>query len=341
MTKTTIRQIAKELGISPATVSKAISGKPEVNEQTRARVLARVRELGYVSPNGSIRQGALRVAVLIKDYLRDNAEGGIPYRDHNIFHYDIIMGLKEYGEKKNMEIIMLTTTDEAQANSSYDDFMQSKNIDGAFIYGLRTQDPYFLQLKDTAIPTVILEHSVNNPQVGRVGIDNVAGAELAVEHLISLGHRSIGLLNGHPQTHAARERFAGYAAALSRYDIPFRRELVLEGDSTIQRGQEGADYFTNMKITALFCASDFLAMGAIKGFRDKGIRIPGNISIVGFDNLPFTNLYSPRLTTVAQDRRQIGLCAGALLLLIMEGEPIRHCVLTPFLIERETTTALL
>jgi DNA-binding LacI/PurR family transcriptional regulator len=300
-----------------------------------------MREMGYVPLNGSgsLQAGVSRVAVLIKDNPRSREDNAAFYTDHNIFHYDIVMGLREYAENKSMEIIMLTVNDDGQRDCSYDEFLRSRFIDGAFIYGLRPPDPFFLQLQITKIPTVILDFAVDNPLVGRVGVDNVAGATLAVEHLISQGHQKIGFLNMNPKSLAAQDRFTGYAAALCRHGLCFDRSLVREEDATEQSGKEGADYFAETGISALFCSCDLQAVGAIQRFRERGIDVPRDISVVGFDGLPFTGYYTPRLTTVAQDRRQIGLSAGALLSGLMSGEPIRHCILMPFLIERESTTA--
>jgi DNA-binding LacI/PurR family transcriptional regulator len=248
------------------------------------------------------------------------------------------MGFKQYASQKNFEVVFLTITrNDGEELAPYDTFFHSRHIDGVFSYGLRTTDAYFPQLQSTKIPTVIVDYSVDNPRVGRVGVDNIAGSAMAVEHLVSLGHRKIGFINGHSRSQSAAERFTGYVSALCRHNIPFDPKLVFEGDWTEPSGRDGADYFAGKGVSAVFCASDFMAMGAINCFQSKGIRVPEDISVAGFDNLPFTSYFTPRITTIAQDRKQLGVMACALLYGLINHEPINHCILPPSLVIREST----
>ncbi|MDR1398764.1 MAG: LacI family transcriptional regulator [Treponema sp.] len=334
MIRPTIQQIAKALSVSPATVSKALADKAEVSEETRARVLACARELGYIhTPHGGVLNGERRVAILIQD--RDKNE------NEQSFYYDVLMGFKQYATLKH-EVIILTTTSAEQEQVSYDAYLTAKRISGAFVMGLKTTDPYIAQLETTSIPTVTLDFSVNNPCVGRVGVDNYTGARLAVEHLIDLGHQNIGFLNGHPFAQVSEERLAGYIAALcSRkhgFQPGFEPHFVFDGDFSEQSGASGADYFAETDITALFCASDLMAMGAVRRFQEKGIAVPADISIVGFDNMPFTAYCTPRITTVVQKRHRLGLMACALLYSLLDNAPLNHCLLQPSLLVRESTT---
>lgn len=333
MIRPTIRQIAKALSISSATVSKALADKDEVSEATRARVLACAKELGYTQ-HGGVSNGERRVAILIQDRVRNEKE--------QTFYYDVLMGFKQYATLKHFEVIILTTTSVEQEQVSYDACLTAKRISGAFVMGMKTTDPYIAQLGATSIPTVTLDFSVNNPCVGRVGVDNYTGARLAVEHLIDLGHRNIGFLNGHPFAQVSEERLAGYIAALcSRkrgFQPGFEPRFVFDGDFSEQSGASGADYFAEAGITALFCASDLMAMGAVRRFQEKGIAVPTDISIVGFDNMPFTAYCTPRITTVAQDRHRLGLMACALLYSLLDNAPLNHCLLQPTLLIRESTT---
>jgi DNA-binding LacI/PurR family transcriptional regulator len=334
MIRPTIRQIAKALSVSPATVSKALADKAEVSEETRARVLACARDLGYINTqHGGVPNEERRVAILIQDRTKNENE--------QTFYYDVLMGFKQYAATKHFEVIMLTTSTAEQEQVSYDACLTAKRISGAFVMGIKTSDPYIVQLEATSIPTVTLDFSVNNPCVGRAGVDNYTGARLAVEYLIELGHRNIGFLNGHPFAQVSEERLAGYAAALcSRkrgFQPGFEPRFVFDGDFSEQSGKAGADYFAKTGITALFCASDLMAMGAVRRFQEKGIAVPADISIVGFDNMPFTAYCTPRITTIAQDRHRLGLMACALLYSIMEKAPLNHCLIRPSLVIREST----
>jgi DNA-binding LacI/PurR family transcriptional regulator len=339
--KPTIQHIAAKLNISAATVSRALSGRPEVNAETRAKVQASAKELGYATPeNSGVPLVQKRVAVFIEEDPETVWEKDIYNTDSNHFYYDLLMGFKQYASKKNFEVIFLTITrNNGEELVPYDKFFHSRHIDGVFSYGLRTTDAYFPQLQSTKIPTVIVDYSVDNPRVGRVGVDNIAGSAMAVEHLVSLGHRKIGFINGHSWSQAATERFTGYAGALCRHNIPFNQKLVFEGDWTEPSGRDGAAYLADKGVSAVFCASDYMAMGAINCFQSKGLRVPEDLSVVGFDNLPFTTYYTPRITTVAQDRKQLGVMACALLYGLINHEPLNHCVLCPSLVIRESTGA--
>jgi DNA-binding LacI/PurR family transcriptional regulator len=337
--KPTIRQIAVKLNVSSATVSKALANKPEVNEETRARVQACAKELGYaIIENGSTLHGQKRVAVFVKEDSKGIHETDVYNTDSNFFFYDLLMGFRQHAAKKNFEVVFLTITKNDEELVPYDQFFHSRHIAGVFCYGLRTTDAYFSQLQTTKIPTVIVDYSVDNPRVGRVGVDNIAGAAMAVDHLIALGHRKIGFINGHSQSQASVERFTGYAGNLCRHNIPFDPELVFEGDYTEPSGRAGADYFAGKDISAVFCASDFMAMGAINRFQSKGICVPEDLSVIGFDNLPFTNYCTPRITTIAQNRKQLGIIACSLLYGLINHEPINHCILPPSLVIRESTS---
>ncbi|MDR0524815.1 MAG: LacI family transcriptional regulator [Spirochaetaceae bacterium] len=330
MIKPTLQQIAEVLAISPATVSKALSGKPEVNEYTRNRVLACAQELGYTAGPGGSAQRIRRTAILIED--------PEPNESCNTFYYDILIGFKRYGAAKGLETLILPlTATPTQGKKSYDDYLRAKHIDGVFISGLKKGDAYIAALETTQIPTVVLDFSCANPRVGRIGVDNVLGARIGVEHLIELGHRKIGFLNGHGAAPVSDERLAGYTAALCRRGIGFRPELVFEGDYREESGIAGADYFIGAGVTGLFCASDLMAVGAMRRFQERGFEVPGDISIVGFDNMPFGAFCTPRLTTVAQDRIGLGVAACALLQGLMSDSPLKHCVLPPALTLREST----
>jgi DNA-binding LacI/PurR family transcriptional regulator len=329
--KPTIRTLAEALELSPATVSKALSGRPEVNENTRTRVLNYAKDLGYIPMAGRL-SNTTRVAIIIED--TDNTD------INSAFYYDILLGFKQYSKQRGFEDIILSISPEEQELQGYDDFVNARQLDGVFVMGLKTTDLYYRQLSETTIPSVALDILVDNPAVGCVGVDNIAGARLAVEHLISLGHRRIGFLNGHGEAFVSKERLYGYMAAVCSGNLEYDPRLVYEGDYTVNGGMSGADYFAKQGVTAVFCASDLMALGAVRRFHEMGLRIPQDISVVGFDNAPLCTLCEPPLATVAQNRTRIGITACALLDGLMRGVPINHIVLRPEFIIRKSTGAL-
>ncbi|MDR1127944.1 MAG: LacI family transcriptional regulator [Treponema sp.] len=331
--KPTLRQIAQMLNISTATVSKALAGKPEVNDHTRSQVLSCAQKVGYslnkTVPNETPRRERRGVIFIEEREKKEN---------RNMFFYDVLVGFQRYAAQIPMETIVLPIDDVWRREpDSYDRYLNAKNIDGVLVSGLRKGDPYISRLETTKIPTVVLDYSINNPRVGQVGVDNIAAVRLAVDHLAALGHRKIGFLNGHSLAQVSGERLAGFAAALGCNNLPFGAELVFEGDFTEHCGAAAADYFAEAGLTAVFCASDLMAIGLIHHLHRKRLRIPEDISVVGFDNMPLSAFCTPRLTTVAQDRERLGVMACALLHTLMNNGPLNHCVLHPALLVREST----
>lgn len=324
-----IQSMAETLGLSKATVSKALNGYPQISEETRQRVLAHARQVGYQSTGGG-RQGmpARRIAVVVEDY-----ENEVPYSTN---HYEVMMAFKQYAAKLGMEVILLGTTTQEQNAASYDAFLQERQLDGALVMGLRLDDPYYRQIHETQMPTVLWDLGFDNPKVACVSVDSVRGAEMATSHLLSLGNTRIGFLNGHRQAEVSYDRLSGYLLALSKAGIQSRDADVFYGDYTEKSGEEGADYFARTDVTAVFCASDQMALGLVKRMAVLGKRVPEDYAVVGYDDNVIAQISTPSLTTVNQNRTQIGETACALLNCIFEDIPIRNAVLRPTLVVRES-----
>ena len=325
--KQTLREIAKALDLSPATVSKSLSGRPEVSESTRARVSDYAREIGYVPPTG--RAQAARVAIMIQD---DN------HVDLNTaFFYDVLIGFKHYAKRCNFEVIILSISAEEQTECTYDEYIAKNQLGGVFVMGLKTSDPYYTQLSVTTVKTVTLDIPSANIAVGSVETDNIKGVRLAIEHLAKLGHKKIGFINGHSKAYVSQDRLSGYMAAMCNAGLSYDPQMVFEGGYVESGGAAGADYFINKGTTAIFCASDLMAIGAMRRFEELDVNVPDSISIVGFDNAPFGAVCSTPLTTIAQDRPRIGMTACALLDCLMRGVPVNRVVLPPSLLVRAST----
>jgi len=322
--------MAAELGLSLATVSKALSGKPEVSGATRERVAAFAKETGYINGQKRLPGNGTRVALVIQD--ADIEDFG------TAFFFGILTGFKQYAKNRGFEVVILTISPAEQGLCDYDKYIKDRQLDGVFVMGLRTTDPYYKQLARTSVNSVALDIVMENPLTGSVVVDNLAGARLAVGHLAGLNHKAIGFINGHGEAYVSRERLAGYITAMCENGPVYNPALVYAGDFSEESGARGAEYLHKMGATGLFCASDLMALGAVRKLLSMGLSVPGDVSIVGFDNAPFSQVCSPPLTTVAQDWQRIGVTACALLDGLMRGIPVNHAVLTPTLIVRESTT---
>jgi LacI family transcriptional regulator len=331
----TVKQIAEMLSLSPATVSKALNWYPDIKEHTRMQVIECARKLGY-STRMKTRQPPeekpMRLGVLVSDFAQDP--------DASPFLYDILMGFRKYADKQNYEVHFLSTSPEDQELIPYDRLVAEKDLTGIFLTGLSTKDIYYTQLKTTSVPTVAFDLRVDNPMVGSVSASSAEGTMLAMNHLTELGHRRIGFLNGHRYAAVSAERLSGYITGLIAHGIEYRPELVYEGDFTSASGAAAAGYFADKGVTALFCASDIMAIGAMKQFQKLGRDVPRDISIVGYDNISYSLDTDPPLTTVNQDKYHLGLASAALLECIIRKFPFKNVVLSPQLIVRESTAPI-
>jgi LacI family transcriptional regulator len=211
-------------------------------------------------------------------------------------------------------------------------------VEGAIVEGLRLSDPYIEEIKRTQIPTVLIDIPILTDKVGYVSSDNVQAAFEATSYLIKLGHRNIGFINGHNDAAVSFERLEGYKKALEKNNIPYKEEYVVFDDFTQEGGYNSFKtlIFENPEITAIFHASDLMAIGSFKAAKDLGMKVPDDISIVGFDDIELASLITPGLTTIRQDTFKMGYNAAKHLLSIIKGEKPQHIVIPHKLVIRDS-----
>lgn len=330
----TIRDVAKKAGVSVSTVSRAFNNYSDISEATRKTILKIGNELGY-KPNiiakslGSNRH--FRLGILVENY----ETSGIM----NSLVFEILMSFRNEASRQGYEIVLLTTTSESQKTESLTKLFSEKQLDGAFIMGLRTTDEYFKELANIRFPCVIFDANVKNDMVSSIGVDNLKGSFLAVEHLIKLGHKKIAFINGHKEAVVSYERLDGYFLALNRYGINIDRDLIQNGDfSDIVAEKAIEQLLSNKKeFTAVYCASDLMAVGAINMLNNLGYIIPDEVSVVGFDDIYLAQCMKPKLTTIRQNKEKIGESAANILINLVSGQAIGRVMIEPELIIREST----
>lgn len=330
----TIRDVAKKAGVSVGTVSRAFNNYSDISEKTRNSIFAVAEELGYkpnMASKNSENNKNFRLAMLIEDY--DN--GGIL----NPIVFETLMSFKNTATRHGYETIILSTTTDMQKTQDLSKVFNEKNLDGAFIMGIKMSDDYFKQLSHIEYPSVLFDISVKNPKTSCVGVDNTKGAFLAVEHLINLGHKKIAFINGHRDAFVSYERLDGYYLALNRYGIAIDEDLIINSDFTSKGGEIAAEKLidTGKDFTAVFCASDLMAVGAIETFERLELSVPEEISVIGFDDISIGQYITPKLTTIRQDREKIGESAANLLINLINGQSFDRVVVSPELIIREST----
>lgn len=295
--------IARIAGVSVATVSRALAGSPRVTGETRERIEAAVRDTGYVVNRmaRSLRlQQARQVFVLVPNIA-------------NPFHASVLLGAEEAAVAAGFHVLIGNTGGDPARAEDHARQLLTGAVDGMLLLGGRMPTPLKAPALQQRLVAVI--EPVAAPGVPVVEIDNRAGGREATRHLIGLGHRRIGHIGGTAATTATPKRFKGYTDALAEAGLELQPELVRYGTFSIATGAEEMAELLALPQppTAVFCGSDEIAMGAIRTIKQARLRVPEDISIVGFDNIYFAAVTDPPLTTIDQPSRRLGFEAMRLL----------------------------
>ena len=328
----TLKEIAKKLNLSIATVSKALNGSTDISEPTRKLVCDYAESVGYRSRKSMAWNG--RVALLwAKEEQRDKYSApslvatsflSMAQKERYVVVEDVLEKLLEEDEK-----------------FSLNEYLARHHFGGAFLVGLNFFNPVYAQLKKTKYPLVLLDnYMLDNDLVSGVGCDNILSTEKAVDYLVSLGHKQIAFLGGERQSLVGAERLAGYILGLSKNGIEYRYDLTYFGDYTRQAGIDAADYFQSKDFTAIVCASDMMAIGLIDRLRHWGKKVPDDVSVIGFDDLEFLRYTNYDLTTMRQDFALIGEKAFRILESMIKGLPAQRANVGCTLIPRGSTIPL-
>ncbi|ADD29262.1 LacI family DNA-binding transcriptional regulator [Meiothermus ruber] len=298
--------VAKLAQVSPATVSRALSRPEMVAEATRKRILQAAQELGY-QPNQlarSLRQRSSQtLGLIITDIL-------------NPFHATLAKGVQDAAEKHNYTVFLFNTDEDPEKERRALNVLRGHQPRGLLIVP-SPQAKENLKLV-TKLPIVELDRTSGTPGIRTVMVDNVGGARKAVQHLIDLGHRRIGMIVGRLDISTAVERLQGYREALQAAGIPYDETLVRLGNHREADGRAAAQALLSMppdkRPTALFVGNNEMTVGAVLALREMGIRIPQELSVVGFDDSRWAATIEPALTVVAQPTYELGFLACETLL---------------------------
>ncbi len=310
--RVTMRQIAETAGVSRTTVSFVLNNVPGINisDETRQRILETARQLSYI-PDSAARSLASGRAGAVALVLRQSAHQVIS----DAFLAPVVQGVaaavKDYGCH-----VLIEPLDPADINGSYGDLVRSRRADGILMSGPRLDDSELARIAAENIPVVMIGQ-LPGSNIPFVDIDNVQCARTAVEHLLSLGHRRIACITNAALAYtASRDRLEGYRQAIEAAGISYTQSLVRYGDFTDESGERAmADLLerANPRPTAVFVASDVVALGALNAIRAAGLCIPDDIALVGFDDIPLAQYVDPPLTTIRQPAYAIGWGAGQML----------------------------
>lgn len=326
----TIKDIANKLGISVSTVSKGLNGASDISESLRQTVLDTAVELGYTTKQ--MRGKAQRKLCLFVENME--------YQNPDQFGYDIILGFRQSASRENYDVTITPVTPLFQSTEKYDTYMLKHGYVGAFLIGFALQDDWMSQFSTTNIPTVLLDNYIKkNPAVSSIGTDSFEGIDDAVVHLMELGHKRIALINGSRNSMISEQRRQAYIDSMTAHELPFDETTMPYGYYVAEAAKYHVGNLLSMGVTAILCGNDLIASGVIEECNLRGFRVPEDVSVIGFDDLPIAEQLTPPLTTIRQDCSTLGKCGFYSLHSLINHVPISRTLLRPQLIVRKSTAA--
>lgn len=323
----TINDVAAAAGVSVATVSKAVNGRYGIAPDTIARVLKVVQELGYESSLVASSMRARRTGVI-----------GVLVADFEPFSAEILKGVG--AELRQSSYDLLAYAGSHQVEGPGWERRSLQRLSGTLIDAAIMVTPTVFSAS-ADIPVVAIDPHAGRADLPTVESDSFVGARLAVQYLIELGHRRIGFIGGRADLRSAALREAGYRRALADAGIPYDPALVREGRYEQETAREPAMSLLRspMRPTAVFAANDLSGIGTLQAAADLGMDIPGDLSVIGFDDIPEASQMTPPLTTVRQPMKTLGATAARMIMSLMAGETLEstHVLLPTQLVPRATT----
>tara|TARA_R110002096_G_scaffold6206_4_gene28539 strand:+ start:6670 stop:7689 length:1020 start_codon:yes stop_codon:yes gene_type:complete len=304
----TLRDVARKAQVSVSTVSRVINQEPLVKRDTRQKVESAIDELGY-RPN--------RVAQRLRSINTKNKLIGLVLPDiQNPFYVDVVRGVEEAAYQQKFAVMIGNFDQSEEKEKIFLEVLQSESIDGLIVAPYRNRDQHIRKVIENGYPVVCIDRGLVGIDVDVIKVNNEAGAFAAIDYLIGLGHKRIAHITGHPTIPTTNERIAGYERAMQQSDLPVDPELIRSSDSSYQ---SGADLMHELLAiaappTAVFTANNLLTLGALKTIHERGLDVPNDISIVGFDDMYWSMSLNPPLTAVRQSGYEIGSRAAEVLL---------------------------
>jgi LacI family transcriptional regulator len=321
--RVTIRELARQAGVSVGTVSRALNGYTDVRPETRERIMRLARELDY-TPAAAARSLVTRRSHVIGVFLETGE--GHPDLQHPFFH-EVLAGLKQRVGAEGFDLLLFAS--ERPGNGygphSYLKRARHHNVDGCVLMGLDPEASEVRRLVRAGLPCVGVDVVLDGPRAEAVTSENEAGAAVAVRHLHELGHRRIATVTGMLESRPGMDRLRGYRSAIQELGLAYRDDLVVYGDFYAESGRAAAARLLALDEppTAVFAASDLMAIGAVRAVAEAGLRVPEDLSIVGFDDIQLASHVNPPLTTLRQDKPGLGAAAGDALVALIAGDPDR------------------
>jgi LacI family transcriptional regulator len=334
--KSTIHDIARKLNITASTVSRALNDHPRISVQTKKAVLKAAQKLNYQPNNiaAALRNGKSNILGII-----------IPTADRSFFS-SVVRGIEEIANQSKYNVMICQTYDQYEKELASVEALLNARVDGIIVsHGKDTENfDHFKKIKEKGIPLILFDRSNDELEVSQVVIDDYLGAFKATEHLIKQGYKRIAHFTNNKKISIYKERLRGYREALIQNGMPYDESLVIASNLQLEDGRASMTQLLSLTKMpdAVFSASALGAMGAMQVLKEKGIRIPDQVGLVGFSNETFMSFTEPSLTTVDQHSMRMGNAAAEIFLEEINGGTIskfipQKIVLKPELIIRESS----
>jgi len=327
-----IKDIARLANVSHSTVSRALRDSPLINPETARRIQRIARESGY-------RASAVARGLVTR---KTRTIGVVVTTIADPFIAEVVSGIEQAANDNGYSVFLAdSNADPARERNVVQSFAE-RRVDGILVTSSRVGALYLPMLSEMKVPIVLINNQHPGAFVHSVMIDNVQGSRDAANHLIGLGHRRIAYLGDQFGYQSDTERFAGYRQALDEAGLPFLPDLVVHGDGKPEASTTAMDRLLKLDEppTAVFCYNDMSALGALRSIRLHGLRVPDDLSVIGFDDLFLASYLQPPLTTVHQPMHRMGLLAMENLLKLMSGHDSANTIKVPAeLIVRESTAS--
>ncbi|QAA21791.1 LacI family DNA-binding transcriptional regulator [Sporolactobacillus terrae] len=329
----TIKDVARAAKVSIATVSRILNNQPGYSLKTKQRVLKAIKTLNY-QPN-AVARGLINKKTRTLGILVPNVS--------SMFSSLLLKGVEDAAYTRGYSVIMCHTANSGVRTMDYLHVLKEKRVDGLLFTSEVLKDAYYDEIRRMGVPLVLLATQSLNDSIPYVKVDDRMAAYHAVRYLIAKGHTKIGMISGNKEDRiAGQPRIDGFIQALKDHNLSFNQKQIVYGPSfSFDDGKRLLlDLLSkNRGLTAIFAASDFLAVGALSAAYSSGLRVPDDLSIIGYDNLEIAKMSLPPLTTVGQPLFQIGSVGGMMLIDIIEDKGnVEGRILPHQIIERQTVS---
>lgn len=308
----TIEDVAKRAGVSAMTVSRVLNKSGYIHEKTREKVEQAIADLGYV-PNALARSLRFKTTHTLAIVLTDIT---------NSFFTTIARGVEDFASARDFTVMFCNTDESPDKEVKYLSALAQKQVDGILLVPAVSQPDSIQFVQARGIPLVVLDRRITGIEVDAVRTDSILGSYQLTRHLLELGHRRIAFLSGSPDVSTSVDRVAGYRQAMGEAGVKEADQLVIYGSYTADSGFAVAQQALEMdpRPTALIGGNNFIAVGALRAIRAAMLRVPEDLSVVAFDDLPINSVIEPFLTVVSQPAYEIGTRATERLFDLMAGK---------------------